>query len=207
MNKLLNKTFIIDDVPGSISNIYEIKVLICLVLKEIQTPTTKQFLNEIFQTNKTMNYFNFCSALAELIETKHIKKIPNEKLQLTKIGADTANLFKKELPYSTVKKTLNTLKKLIKQKNNNTEIKIKKLNDGYTVRLILKESGSELLNVELFCTTQNEAQNFKQKLENKTADIYRSIVAVLNDDYKVLSSIANTCKKNKIDEQIISTLS
>ena len=204
---MLKKTFIIDDIPGSISNIYEIKVLICHLIKEKKNSLTKEILNEVFQINNTMNYFNFCSALAELIETHHIKKTSDGKLQLTKIGADTATLFNKELPYSTVNKTLNTLKQLIKQKNQNTKTSIKQQSDGYTIKLTLTETNSNLLELELFCTTKNEAQKFKQKLDNNTADVYKAILAVLNDDYKILSSISNKCKKNKIDEQIISTLS
>lgn len=192
---MLNKTFIIDDIPGSISNIYEIKVLICHILKENKNPITQERLNEVFQLNKTMNYFNFCGALSELIQTHHIKKTPDGKLQLTKIGADTATLFKKELPYSTVKKNLKTLRQLTKNDNSCTEIKINKLADGYSVNLILEETGSELLNIKLFCTTENEAKKFQSKLRNKTADLYKTILAVLNDDYNTLSLITKKCKK------------
>lgn len=197
---MFNKIYIQDDTPGSLSNINEIKALICYTIKEANRPLNQDQLNEIFQTNKTMNYFNFCAAIFEMLKTHHLVETFDKKLSLTKLGSDTAEIFKKNLPYSTVKKTLKTLKNFTERdkQNKNRKISIEKKEDGFTVKLIIEEIGTNLMELEIFCITENEAKKFKQKFENKTTEIYKSVLAILNDDFKSLENIA---KKLQNDEQ------
>ena len=41
---MFKKTYLVDDTPGSISNIYEIKILICRILNEFKSKITKDQL-------------------------------------------------------------------------------------------------------------------------------------------------------------------
>ena len=62
-------TFLKNDEPGSLSDIYEIKILICYLLSCIEKPLSKEQVNYVFQFNSIVNYFSFCQALKELIDT------------------------------------------------------------------------------------------------------------------------------------------
>ncbi len=202
---MVNKTYLFDETPGSLSNLYEIKVLICNVLKTTKQPLTQDQLNKIFQLNKTINYFNFCVAINELINSKHISKNDDGVLNLTKIGDQTAEELIKIVPKTTLKKTLNTLQILIQQEreDKNRKIKIKKQNDGFIVKLVLEETGSNLIDLELFCPTHEEALKFKSELKLKTTEIYKTILAIINDDFKAIIDIANKCQqiKRRANEQ------
>ena len=127
---MLSKIYIKDDTPGSLSNINEIKILICHTIKEANRPIDQNQLNEVFQINRTVNYFNFCAAVEEMLQSHHLMQTSDQKLSLTKLGFDTAELFKKNLQYSTVKKTLKTLKQINErdrmQKNGKTSIEERK---------------------------------------------------------------------------------
>ena len=108
-NEMLKKTYLVDDTPGSISNIYEIKILICRILNEIRTKMTKNQLNAALQLNETVNYFNFCQALKELLKSKHIIEKNNgdkKYLVLTTIGEETANILNNNLPKHIVEKNI-----------------------------------------------------------------------------------------------------
>ena len=198
---MLKKTYLVDDTPGSISNIYEIKILICRILNEIRTKMTKNQLNAALQLNETVNYFNFCQALKELLKSKHIIEKNNgdkKYLVLTTIGEETANILNNNLPKHIVEKNIKLIREFLKKEyeNKDKKIYIKRKDDGYTVKLSLEETKSNLMDLELFCPTSKIAENVKIQMELKTTDIYKAILAVINNDKKTLLKIASTMDEN-----------
>lgn len=197
---MLKKTYIVDEIPGSISNIYEIKILICRILTEVEHPITKNQLYTAFQINETVNYFNFCQAMKELESNKHIlKKSKNNNenyLILTDIGKETIKTLKSEISESTLKKHLESINSIIKeeQENKNKKTYIKNENNGFSVRLILEETSSNLLDLELFCPTKEFAETAKSQMKSKTTEIYKAILAIINNDQESLSKIAAALK-------------
>lgn len=194
---MLSKIYINDDTPGSLSNINEIKILICYTIKMANRPLDQNQLNEVFQINKTVNYFNFCAAVEELLETHHLMKTSDQKLSLTKLGSDAAELFQQNLPYSTIKKTFKTLKKISERdrQNKNRKISTKRSEDGFIVNLTIEETGTNLIELGLFCSTKNEAEKFENEFKNKTTEIYRAIVAMLTNDFRSLTKITEELKE------------
>lgn len=160
-------------------------------------------LNEVFQTNGTVNYFNFCAAIEEMLKTHHLMQTSDKKLSITKLGFDTAELFQKNLPYSTVKKTLRTLKQINERDrmSKNAKTSIEKRKDGFGAKLTLEETGTDMISLEIFCGSENEAKIFEQELKNKTVEIYKTIVAMLNNDFgdlkKTIKELEEKYKKTK----------
>ncbi len=194
---MLNKTYLVDENPGSLSNIYEIKILICLILNQLQIQITKDHLNVALQLNETVNYFNFCQALQELMSAKQVmeKNRPNDKknkyLYLTDTGLEIANNFKNNIPKTLIQKNINTIIKIIQEEreNKNTQIYINKNDDGYSVKLTLEEIQSNLMELELFCPNLKTAKNMKSQIKLKTTELYKTILALINDDYDTISQI------------------
>lgn len=198
---MLEDTYLVDNTPGSLSNIYKIKILICCVINETKNPFTKYQLNDVFQYNGTVNYFNFCQAIKELLKTKHIFEKPNSKgdtnyLYLTNLGKETAITLKNNIPKSTIHKTLTGLKTLITKdrQNKGRQVTINKKADGYIVKLVLEETGSDLMDLALFCPTEDLAKKMKKEMESKTTDIYKCILAILSNDHKTLFNTAANIK-------------
>ncbi len=197
---MLKKTYLVDDTPGSISNIYEIKILICRILNEIRIKMTKNQLNAALQLNETVNYFNFCQALKELLKSKHIIEKDNSDqkyLVLTSLGEETANILNNNISKYIVEKNIKSVKEFLKNEyeNKNKKIYIKRKDDGYTVKLSLEETKSNLMDLELFCPTSKIAENVKNQMDLKTINIYKAVLAIVNDDKKTLLKIATNMDK------------
>ena len=177
---MLKKTYVVDEIPGSISNIYEIKILICRILSEVKHQITKNQLYTAFQLNETVNYFNFCQAMKELESNKHIlkksKKNGEKYLVLTDTGKEAIKSLTSEISKSTIEKHLKSINKI--------------------VRLVLEETSSNLLDLEIFCSTKEFAETAKNQMKSKTTEIYKAILAIINNDQESLSKIASTLKNS-----------
>lgn len=196
---MLKKTYLLDETPGSLSNIYEIKILICHILNEIKKITKNQICS-VLLINETVNYFNFCQALKELKEKNQIieKSFEEKKqLQLTPLGKQMLNSLKDEMPKSIMKKTIFNVKKFLEEEreNKNKKIEIKEKSDGYSVKLTLEEIESNLMDLELFCPNLKIAKNVKKQMKIKTTEIYAAIISIINNDYNSLFKITSNLKK------------
>lgn len=194
-------TYLLDISPGNLSNMYKIKILICCVIYETNILFTKYQLNDVFQTNSTVNYFSFCQAIKELLKTKHILEKPSSSgdkkyLYVTNLGKETAIALRNNVPKIAINRTIAGIENLIKKdrQNKNRTVSIKKQTDGYILKLVLEETGSNLMDLELFCPTKDLAQKMQTEMKSKTTDIYKCILAVLENDHKTLSEIANDAK-------------
>ena len=200
---MLRKVYLVDDVPGSLSNIYEIKILICAIINKMKSNINEEQINLALQINETVNYFNFCQAMKELFETKHIIKNKDKKdeiyLSLTKIGEETVKIFEDKISSKLIEKITKTLENILKEEheNKNKKVQIKSKNDGYVVKLTLEEIKSNLMEVELFCPNLKTAENVKKQMKLKTTEIYTSILALITDDYKTLLKLALNLKESK----------
>ena len=58
--------------PGGLTNDFEVKILICFLLKKIEQPLSFDQINEILQKTGFVNYFEFIGAISELQKTEHI---------------------------------------------------------------------------------------------------------------------------------------
>ena len=54
-----------------------------------------------------------------------------------------------------------------------------------------------MIDLEIFCGSENEAKIFEKELKNKTIEIYKTIVAVLNDDFKELKGIVRSLEEKR----------
>jgi hypothetical protein len=176
--------------------------LICLILNQIKIQITKDQLNIALQLNETVNYFNFCQALQELLSSKQIiekykpKDKKNKYLYLTDSSLEIANNFTNSIPKNLIQKNINTIQKIIKEEkeSKNTQIYINKNDDGYSVKLTLEEIQSNLMDLELFCPNLKTANNMKNQIKLKTTEIYKIILSLINDDYDTILQIITNLK-------------
>ena len=201
---MLKKTYLVDETPGSISNIYEIKILICCILQLTKPKITAVQLYTVFQMSETVNYFNFCQALKELLTGNQIKETKNNNnvtvLNLTDSGEEIATTLKDDIAKTLIDRTMKNMAKFLKEEheNKNKEIYTYIKNDGYSVKLVLEEINSNLMDLELFCPNSKIAENFKKQMRLKTTEIYAAILAIINDDYESINEIALKIKQSNL---------
>lgn len=186
-------TYILDTRPGSLCNLSDIKILICYILDQIEDKLTKEQLNSVFQENEMVNYFNYCQAVFELKNSGHIVENKRENrppiLSLTPLGAETARELHSSLPSTALHRALRTTQKMLKEEKllQGKQININKVDDGYIVQLKILDTGSDLLDIRLFAPDLKQAEQIADEFRYKTTDVYRGLLAILQNDFEGLS--------------------
>ena len=188
-------TYIPDEKPGSLSNLSDIKILICYLLNEIDQDLTKEQLNSVFQISEMVNYFNYCQAVFELQKSGHLlelgKNSQKSVLSLTPLGVETAIELCDVLPPTIIQRALRTTQKVLKEEKyqQGKQIHISQTEDGYLVRLQILEVGSDLLDICLFAPNLAQAKRISNEFQYKTIDIYRGMIAILYNDSEHLAQV------------------
>lgn len=169
---------------GGLQDKYEIKILICYLLNSINTPFSREQFNIIFQDTQSVNYFSFCDALAELLETNHIS---SEKLDfdeiftLNELGKETALKLNRSLPKSLrdnlVDEAMKLLAKIKNQQENESEIVPYK--NGFLVKCVIHDVDFDLMKFEVYAPDMLQAQKIKTKFQEKPSLLYKGLIQIL----------------------------
>lgn len=181
-----NETIIPGVGIGPMTDKYDIKILICYLLKSVSTPLSKNQINYIFQNEQFVNYFSFCEALKELIDSNHIsssKVRSDEFYKLNELGLETARKLERSLPKSlrdnVVEAAMELLAKIKKEREN--EVKILPYENGYMVNCIMHDDSFDLLQLGLFAPDMLQADKIKEKFLENPTKLYRGLLNLLLD--------------------------
>lgn len=171
--------------PGGLTNDFEVKILICFLLNSIEQEMSFDELNEIFQNTGLVNYFEFAESVSDLERTSHLRRQQTEDgrevLSITEVGRVTARTFEKTLPLSVREKTLEEARKLtrIHRCMDRVEINYHPVSDGYILELVLRDIGSDLLEMKVFLPTEEECLRVRQTIEDDPAALYSGLLELL----------------------------
>ncbi len=171
--------------PGALTNEYEIKILICYLLKNVTAPLSAYQMNEVFQEYSIVNYFEFASALADLRSTGHVTASTatdgSEVYTITDLGIRTADTLERSLPRSVRDKAVSGALALLAKERLNREntVLIEQTEDGYLVTCTVSDVGSDLMQLKLFVPDELQAQAVKREFSRHPQSVYTRILAVL----------------------------
>lgn len=174
--------------PGGLTRDYEIKIMICYLLNKAECPVTFAQLNDSFQKDQLMNYFEFAEAMSQLLTLGNIalEKTPDGKevYVLTPLGKNTAETFYKSIPLSVREKAVKQLHSILirERRERENHVEIIKVSDGYKIILNIKDVGSDLLSVSLFVPTMSECEKIKERFLNDPAKLYQGMIALLTGE-------------------------
>lgn len=168
---------------GGLNNSLDIKILICFLLIKVKEPLTKEQLTQILNDDSLANYFDVMNALSELIKSGQIICDCNNNLTVSKTGEDAMNTLLNTLPVTIKDRALISANKFIlkNKKLSENKVEIKKAEDGYTVKCKILDIGSDLLNIELFVGTLEQAKEVESKFLNEPSKIYKTVLEILTD--------------------------
>ncbi len=194
-----------DPEPGSLSDAYQIKTLICYLLDRVDEPMRQDQINAVFQINRTVNYFNFCQAISEMLQSGHIREEAGKKdsdkwIVLTDLGRETAASLAKNLPLSIRERSEKTAKQLLEEEKNNQgkTISVSEEKDGYYISLSFSDLENSLMELKLFSPNKEQADKMARELKEKTIGIYQSILSILFDDPAPLSETLDEIQRRNI---------
>jgi len=170
--------------PGGLTNDFEVKLLVCYLLDSLKQPLLFEQLGEIFQNTGLVNYFEFVEAVSELERTGQLTSSiqdGQQQLALTESGTVTAQTFYKTIPKSAREKALEEAKRLmeIQRCMDKVEITFAPAADGWTLRVVLRDIGSDLLDMSVFLPTEGECLRVKQQIESDPTSFYSRVLGLL----------------------------
>ncbi|SHJ10822.1 DUF4364 family protein [Lutispora thermophila] len=160
-----------------------IKLIVLLILREIDMPVTSSQLTDIVLENNLANYFDLQQSLVELEESNLIMKFGNREMyKATDMGIKTLELFKSHID-SKIKSTIQNYVLMNKEKIRlETQVRskiIKKSNTEYIVNLKVVEKDIELINLSLNVVSSKQAKIICSNWEKKYYQVYDQIMNLL----------------------------
>lgn len=165
---------------GGLRTKNEIKVLIGYLLSRLDTPLTREQLDEIICGEEIANYFEMSQALCELVDNGNIKLEGNELL-ITETGRENSETLEHDIPYTVREKAFNTAVRLqtrLRREREN-KIEIERVEKGCNVILSVVDADDEIMSVKLFVADYDQALAVKERFLADPVNIYSNIVALL----------------------------
>ncbi len=166
---------------GGPTKSYEVNLLICYVLDQVDAPLSFFQLNEALQRENLVNYFEFARAIADLEEKGNVitqETDSNIRLySLSDTGKAAAKTLETTLPFSVRERAVRAAEKVARhaRRERQNAVTMEKTTDGYNLTLTMQDIGSDLMSVSLFLPTVNACEQVKEKFIEDPEGIYRSI--------------------------------
>lgn len=159
------------------------KLIVLLILKEIDIPLTSGQITDIVLENNLINYFDLQQCLVELEESKMIVRFGNKEMfKATEMGLKTIELFISRIDSqtrSTIEEYIQKNKEKIKLETQVQSDIIKKSNTEYIVNLKVVEQDIELINLSLNVVSSEQAKLICSNWESKYYQVYDQIMNIL----------------------------
>lgn len=178
---------------GGPATIFDIKVMLCYLLKSLNKPISVEDLLTVILSEQLVNYFEFESAMGELCDAGHVEKIVDDSGEEFYTISETASALVVDLESSlsmtlrsrVVAAALRVLAFKQNAKENNVRIEPSE-KGGYFLRLEIPGEPEPLCKIELYFPERLQAEMARDGfLENPTLT-YTAILASLTGDRTTL---------------------
>lgn len=180
--------------PGGLTTDYEIKILICHVLKHIERPMPVSALIELFVGEGIGNYFEAASAAAALVKSGHIAigGCEGEKCyNLTDLGESAAGTFEKTLPLSVREKAVDAANRYFirRERRAHNKAEVQKADDGYLLTLTITDVGSDLLKLTILLPDEETCGRIRERFLDDPIVVYKGVVASLTGSFENVGAL------------------
>jgi hypothetical protein len=189
--------------PDGIRDTTDIKILICYLLKNIDKPISFDNISEILLQDELVNYFELVKAIDDLLVSGHIDLVMQGEQKLyksTRLGAGTAELFERRLPFSvkekSVKAAINLLAKIKRESENSVEI-AENASGGLNVCCKILDMGDALLSINLFVPDKLQAEMVKKHFLANPELVYKGVLSLLTGDVEVVRDVLELKKESE----------
>lgn len=159
------------------------KLIVLLILKEIDLPITIAQITNIVLENNLINYFDLQQCLQELEESNMIIKFGNrEAYKNTDMGLKTIELFLSRIDNDTksiIKTYISENREKIRLETQVRSDFIKKSDTEYIVNLKVIEEDIVLIDLSLNVVSAKQAKLICNNWENKYYQVYDQIMNIL----------------------------
>lgn len=182
--------FPVDDTTGGIRSTEKIRIIICYILKNIDTPLSRDYIQSALYDNGIANYFEISQAIDNLIDVGAVDSNDNI-LTLNDKGRQIARDLKDELSLYIKNKAIRAvqLTLIYERRKKENEISISKMDENkYRLDITLlsgmddSENKDVLMNVSVFVSDSLQAETMKRTFLNNPVRLYQKIIEGLTED-------------------------
>ena len=182
--------FPVDDTVGGIRSTEKIRIIICYILKNVESPLTRDNIQSALYDNGIANYFEISQAIDNLIDVGAVE-LSDNCLVLNQKGEQIARDLNDELSLYIKNKAVRAINLTViyeKRKKEN-DVSIVKVDDKkYRLDITLlsgqadDENTDELIKVSVFVTDSLQAETMKTTFLNNPVRLYEKIIEALTED-------------------------
>ena len=182
--------FPVDDTTGGIRSTEKIRIIICYILKNIDTPLSRDYIQSALYDNGIANYFEISQAIDNLIDVgavdcnDNILTLNDKGRQIARDLKDELSLYIKNKAIRAVQLTL-----IYERRKKENEISISKIDENkYRLDITMlsgmdeAENKDVLMNVSVFVSDSLQAETMKRTFLNNPVRLYQKIIEGLTED-------------------------
>lgn len=176
-----NNGFRSDVEPGGLYDTNDIRILICYILSNIKESLTMDEISNIIREYGLANYFEITHAVTQLHNLNALSLDEENRYDVTDAGKEISETLSSSLPYSVKKKALKSAQKAMKIKESLRDniAEIVSCGKGYKVVIVIPDGELEMLRVELYVDSFEEATTARENFLSNPLATYLNNLNVL----------------------------
>ena len=170
---------------GFIHDMMDVKVLILFVMSRVNYPVTVQQIYELCYQDECLSYFDVCTAVPEMVNSKHLRPLEDDCYEITEKGKADGSLTQDSIAFSVRQRAENAVARFNRQIRRSSFVKtqiITRESGDCSVIMLLDDEISNLMTLELVAPNQRQAVRLSRLFEKKAEIIYNLTMAELLED-------------------------
>lgn len=170
---------------GFIHDMMDVKVLILFVAARVGYPMTCQEVYELCYQDDCLSYFDVCTALPEMVQSGHLKLLPEERYEITEKGRQDGASLEDSIAYTVKQRAENAVARFNRQLRRSSFVKtqiIPREDGDFSVMMALDDEKGNLMTLELLAPDRRQAVRLGELFEKKAEEIYNLTMTALLDE-------------------------
>ena len=169
---------------GFIHDMLDVKVLILFVTARSNYPLTTQEIYELCYQDDCLSYFDVCTAIPEMVRSGHLRKLDEDRYEITEKGRQDGELTADSIAYTVKQRAENAVVRFNRQIRRSSFVKtqiIPREKGDYSVIMSLDDELGNLMTLELVAPDQRQAVRLSKLFERKAEEVYNLTMTELLD--------------------------
>ena len=170
---------------GFIHDMMDVKVLILFVTARSSYPMTEQEIYELCYQDDCLSYFDVCTAIPQMVESGHLRKLEEERYEITEKGRQDGALTEDSVAFTVRQRAENAVARFNRQLRRSSFVKtqvIPRENGECSVVMALDDEMGNLMTIELVAPNQRQAVLLSKRFETKAEVIYNLTMTELLEE-------------------------
>lgn len=169
---------------GGIRSKYGVRVLLCYILKNVNSTVSRTAFIEILSSTELVNFFEINPALDSLSENGLAlleEREDDDYFTITEEGISVADKLEIDIPLSAREKALSAAFTVVARERlkGTVDYKIDKASSGYTVTLTVTDNGEIMMQTKLFAADYLQAELVGENFMKNPQKLYSGIIDAL----------------------------